>query len=459
MPSPGPRRSPNGREPGVAAPALRTALRTVHLAAAILAGAVILIMAVTGVLLSLEDATVGFAERRRLAGQPEGGERMAASALVESARRAVLANGSFSAASIRYDADPRASVRVVSRRGERVDLNPYTGAVLDRGAPRVEAFFEGVRRLHRWLAVPDAFARSGRSVTGAANAVLLLLLLTGALLWIPRPFNRRTLLASVTTLRGAWGQARAFNWHKVAGFWSLGPLLVIAASALLLSYPSLGDRLYPVAGTILPLGSLSRVEGVGERGGDQRDDERSGGGSLDAALAAAQSAAPRWRSIVVHIPRDGDAEVRVELRTGGEGQPQRSAVMTVDERTGAVTRWEAFADAGPGRRGQQFVRYAHTGEYWGWAGQAAAALASLGAVCLVWTGVALAWRRALSWRRAGYWGLVQRRQPPGGSSATASAAKSSGDSCSGRAAGDKPRAFNTSSATSTGDPLAGRNSG
>ncbi len=414
-------------------------------------------MAVTGVVLSLEDFAVGFAERRRLAEQPERVQRMTASALVESARRAVPAGAPFDAASIRFDADPRAPVRVVSRRGERVDLDPYTGAALVHGAPRVEAFFEGVRQLHRWLAVPDAFTRSGRSVTGAANAAFLLLLLTGALLWIPRPFNRRTLLASITTSRGARGQARAFNWHKVAGFWSLGPLLVIAASALLLSYPSLGDRLYPAAGTILPLGSLSQAEdgqplpGGGERGGGER-----GGGEqgLDAALAAAQSAVPRWRSIVVHIPRDEEAELRAEVRTGGEGQPQRSAVMTVDGRTGAVTRWEAFADAGPGRRGQQFVRYAHTGEYWGWVGQAAAALASLGAVCLVWTGVALAWRRALSWRRGNH--------PPGGSSASASAAKSSGDNCSGRAAGDKPRAFNTSSATSsatsTGDPLAGRNS-
>lgn len=446
MPRPGPRRSPDGREPGVPAPALRTVLRTAHLATAIVAGAVILVMAVTGVLLSLEDIAVGFVERRHLAERPVGAQRMAASALVESSRRAGSAGAPFDAVSIRFDADPRAPVRVVSRRGERVDLNPYTGAVLGRGAPRAEAFFEGVRRLHRWLAVPDAFARSGRSVTGAANAAFLLLLLTGVLLWIPRPFNRRTLLASITTLRGAWGQARAFNWHKVAGFWSLGPLLVIAASALLLSYPSLGDRLYPAAGTILPLGSLSRAEDGG--GG------RSGGGGLDAALAAAQSAAPRWRSIVVHIPRDEEAEVRVEVRTGGEGQPQRSAAMTVDGRTGAVTRWEAFADAGTGRRGQQFVRYAHTGEYWGWVGQAVAALASLGAVCLVWTGVALAWRRALSWRRG--------NQPPGGSSASARAAKSSGDSCSGRAAGDKPRAFNTSSAmsstTSPEDPLAGRNS-
>lgn len=59
-------------------------------------------MAVTGVLLSLEDVAVGVAERRRLAVPPEeGAERLPASALVESAQRALPAEASFDAASIR----------------------------------------------------------------------------------------------------------------------------------------------------------------------------------------------------------------------------------------------------------------------------------------------------------------------------------------------------------------------
>ena len=354
-------------------------------------------MAATGVVLSLENAVVGFAERRRFVAPPDGAERIAAATLVESARLAAPPGAPFEAASLRYDADPRAPVQLVSRRGERVYMNSYTGEVVGRGAPKTEAFFEGVRRWHRWLAVSESSVRHGRSVTGAANVAFLFLLLSGMLIWFPRRFNRRTFVASIIPLWGAWGQARAFNWHKVGGFWAVSPLLVIAASAILLSYPSVGDRLYPVAGAALRLGSVLPESSGGALVG-------LGGGpspSLDAALATAQSAVPGWRSIVVHVPRDGDAdaEIAVEVRTGWEGQPQRTASMTVDPGSGTITRWEAFGDASPGRRAQQFFRYAHTGEYWGPVGQALAALASVVAVALVWTGAALAWNRAVRWAR------------------------------------------------------------
>ena len=55
------------------------------------------------------------------------------------------------------------------------------------------------------------------------------------------------------------------------------------------------------------------------------------------------------------------------------------------------------------RRAQQFVRYAHTGEYWGLGGQLVAGLFSLAAALMVWTGLSLAVRRLrrfVSLRRA-----------------------------------------------------------
>jgi uncharacterized iron-regulated membrane protein len=44
------------------------------------------------------------------------------------------------------------------------------------------------------------------------------------------------------------------------------------------------------------------------------------------------------------------------------------------------------------------LRFAHTGEYWGLPGQTIAGLASAVACVLVWTGLALAWRRFVAWR-------------------------------------------------------------
>jgi len=45
-----------------------------------------------------------------------------------------------------------------------------------------------------------------------------------------------------------------------------------------------------------------------------------------------------------------------------------------------------------------FLRFAHTGEYFGVIGQTIAGLATGGAVVLAYTGLALALRRFLAWR-------------------------------------------------------------
>jgi PepSY-associated TM region len=51
-----------------------------------------------------------------------------------------------------------------------------------------------------------------------------------------------------------------------------------------------------------------------------------------------------------------------------------------------------FADGSLGQRLRAFVRFGHTGEYGGWAGQAIAAIASLSACLLVYTGLSLSIR-------------------------------------------------------------------
>jgi uncharacterized iron-regulated membrane protein len=72
--------------------------------------------------------------------------------------------------------------------------------------------------------------------------------------------------------------------------------------------------------------------------------------------------------------------------------------------SGAVERCETFADQSRGRRLRSWLRFAHTGEYYGLAGQTIAGLVSAGGAVLVWTGIALALRRLLSW-------IGRRRRP------------------------------------------------
>jgi len=71
----------------------------------------------------------------------------------------------------------------------------------------------------------------------------------------------------------------------------------------------------------------------------------------------------------------------------------------LDPVTAEVVRWEPFEGQNMGRRLRAWVRPLHTGEAAGLVGQTVALVASAGGAVLVWTGIALAWRRFRSWRR------------------------------------------------------------
>ena len=61
-------------------------------------------------------------------------------------------------------------------------------------------------------------------------------------------------------------------------------------------------------------------------------------------------------------------------------------------------RWEPFESLSQGRRLRTWLRFAHTGEVYGLVGQTIAGVVSFGGAVLMYTGLALAFRRFLAWR-------------------------------------------------------------
>jgi uncharacterized iron-regulated membrane protein len=110
---------------------------------------------------------------------------------------------------------------------------------------------------------------------------------------------------------------------------------------------------------------------------------------------------PEWKTITVVLPSGHAPRVVLTLDAGDGGQPHKRATLTVNRRTGEVERWEPYASQSAGRRARTWLRFAHTGEVYGIAGQTVAGLVTAGATVLVWTGIALALRRFWSSRKRG----------------------------------------------------------
>ena len=87
----------------------------------------------------------------------------------------------------------------------------------------------------------------------------------------------------------------------------------------------------------------------------------------------------------------------MELKSEERRAPRRTVVLnasdaSVIEIQGANA---SAAPASPGQNARIWFRFAHTGEQYGVIGQTIAGLASLAACFLVYTGLALAWRRLI----------------------------------------------------------------
>jgi uncharacterized iron-regulated membrane protein len=124
---------------------------------------------------------------------------------------------------------------------------------------------------------------------------------------------------------------------------------------------------------------------------------------LDALFARARQQVPGWRTISLRLPRSNDEPLSFQIDQGSGGQPHLRSTLTLDRQTAQVVRWETFSDGSPGRRLRSWLRFIHTGEAGGLAGQTIAGLVSAGAVFLVYTGLALSVRRFFAWAARRRW--------------------------------------------------------
>jgi uncharacterized iron-regulated membrane protein len=113
---------------------------------------------------------------------------------------------------------------------------------------------------------------------------------------------------------------------------------------------------------------------------------------LDELTERAAAQVRGWRTLTLTLPGVTDAVVRYSADRGSGGQPQLRHDVILDAGTGELIANERFAGS-PARRARMMLRFLHTGEALGLAGQTLAGLVSLSSAIMVWTGLALAWRR------------------------------------------------------------------
>ncbi len=330
---------------------LRTVLFWSHLTIGSLAGLVILVMCLTGIMLAFERQINAWDASRYRVAASEHLPRIPLDRLLQSRHQPSM---------VTLRSDARAALEFVYGRERTAFVDPYTGAVLGQGSKPIRQFFSTVEKWHRALG-GEMRAGFRRKITGAANLLFVFLILTGPYLWWPRKSTWQHFKVVLLFRRRLSGRQRDWNWHHVGGIWCALPLFLISFGGVVMSY-----------------GTAARLNAIGGKASGAPQ-------TIESLLAKAEGQFPGWHSVSFRLPQP-DATLLLTVDRGNGGQPGKRTQVLFDRSTGAVL----FQEAATPRMWNRFI---HTGEAAGLTGQIVAAIVSLGGALLVWTGLSLALRR------------------------------------------------------------------
>jgi uncharacterized iron-regulated membrane protein len=367
----------------------RSGIFWVHLAVGAAAGLVVLIMSVTGVALTYEKQMLEWADRRAwTAPSPVDARQLPPETLLAKAAAARPGTAPIGV-TLRVDAAAPATVLFEGNKALLVD--PYTGAIIGEPPAALRSFFRTMTLWHRYVALEGTSRATGKLITGAANLGFLFLVVSGFYLWFPRVWTWMQFKNVLWLRRGLAPKARDFNWHNTIGFWTCVPLAVIVAGVVPISFGWGNNLVYRLAGETPPTPAVAQ-----QTRAEQAPPTYYAQG-VDASWAAAIAEVPAWRTMTTRLATKETAPIVITVDEGYGGQPQKRRTLTFDRTTAAIAKHEGFESLSAGRRARSWLRFAHTGEFYGLAGQTIAGLASLGGAFLVYTGLSLALRRLAAW--------------------------------------------------------------
>jgi uncharacterized iron-regulated membrane protein len=348
-----------------------------HLIVGLLAGLLVLVMSVTGVLMTFERQIIDRADSFKI--HPASKSM----ALTLEEHLEILAKSKATPSAIGLERDPSRPASYQIGKDKLVFAHPYTGESLGSGNTAVRGFFRWVLTWHRFLGREGAAQPVGKTIIGTGNVMFLFLLVSGIFLWFPKRWTLSGIKLITLFQRRLKGRGRDWNWHNVFGFWAAIPLLVIVSAGTVIAFPWANALVFRIAGEQPPK--------PGERKKVKPAPLPADHTGINAALATAQSSTPDWQSIQLQLPFTKEATFAIS--ESHRGRPDKRRQVTIDLASSHIVKTENFSDLSPARQARTWIRWIHTGEAGGAPGQTIAGLAAACSAMLVWTGLSLSARR------------------------------------------------------------------
>ncbi len=300
--------------------------------------------------------------------------------------------------SARSDEPCMAAFRETGRR--QLSVDPYTGNV--NGWAESPAFFGTVRKLHRWLLDPPPSKGEksvGKAIVGVSTLALVLILVSGLILWIPR--SRKALR---NRLKVSYSDGRRRFWHDshvTLGFYATLLLLVMALTGLTWSFGWYRTAAYALFGgpqqTTVAQESPARKTDSGSRQSRERTAGREQG-ERQAETEARPFDYAIWDEVLGQLTAHCTAYKTIVL-TQTEAQVARQSAMrridraTFDPRSGRLAEITRYEETPRQQRLRGWFYAFHTGTWGGIWTKILYFLAALIGASLPLTGYWLWWKR------------------------------------------------------------------
>lgn len=275
-------------------------------------------------------------------------------------------------------------------RSRQVMIDPITLEVKGErlwGVPGLsrQQLLPTVFHLHRYLLAGD----TGKTITGICGMVILITVLMGLVLWLPK-LNRRSLRQSLRiTHGGSWARFN-FSLHRAGGLFIAPVLLMTAFSGWYLNLPK---WVTPIISSVMTVSPPAKHQSAPAEAGTPQL-------SPALAVAAAQREYPDALVTRVGLPRKAGDAFEIRLRQPGE----------IREESGATRLWlDAYSgkrlavrDPNRAESGDKFINWLfplHTGEAFGLPGRAFITLYGFAPLTFAITGILIWWKRRSGHRR------------------------------------------------------------
>ena len=310
--------------------------------------------------------------------------------------------------SARSDEPCMAAFRETGRK--QLSVDPYTGNV--NGWTESPAFFGTVRKLHRWLLDPPPSKGEksvGKAIVGVSTLALVLILVSGLILWIPR---RRKALRNRLKVSCTYGRRRFWHdCHVSLGFYATLLLLVMALTGLTWSFGWYRTAAYALFGGTPQIAVAqefpARKTDSGSRQSRERSGERNTGREHDGTQAETEARPfdyAVWDAVLGQLTTHCTAYKTITL-TRTEAQVARQSAMrridraTFDPRSGRLAEIARYEDTPRQQRLRGWFYAFHTGTWGGIWTKILYFLAALVGASLPLTGYWLWWRRCTKKRK------------------------------------------------------------